>query len=36
MKEIRCGSCRKKLAEGQYIRLTIKCPRCHALNHFSE
>ncbi|WP_189460767.1 Com family DNA-binding transcriptional regulator [Jeongeupia chitinilytica] len=31
--EIRCGHCGRKLAEGQYTLLTIKCPRCRALNH---
>ena len=30
--EIRCGACRKKLGEGIYARLIIKCPRCGALN----
>ncbi|MFS4552603.1 Com family DNA-binding transcriptional regulator [Comamonas resistens] len=35
MTEIRCGSCRKKLAEGEYIRLAIKCPRCGAFNQLS-
>ncbi|MDA8449854.1 Com family DNA-binding transcriptional regulator [Acidovorax sp. GBBC 3332] len=32
MTEIRCGSCRRKLGEGEYTRLAIKCPRCGALN----
>lgn len=32
MEEIRCGSCRRKLAEGIYTALTIKCPRCGAIN----
>ena len=35
MNEIRCGSCRRKLAEGEYIRLAIKCPRCGAFNQLS-
>ncbi len=35
MQEIRCGSCRRKLAEGEYTRLAIKCPRCGAFNHLS-
>lgn len=35
MNEIRCGNCRKKLAEGEYIRLAIKCPRCGAFNQLS-
>jgi len=33
--EIRCGHCRKKLAEGEFIRLAIKCPRCGTLNDLS-
>lgn len=33
--DIRCGHCRRKLAEGVYARLAIKCPRCRALNHFT-
>ena len=32
MEEIRCGACRRKLAEGIYVALTIKCPRCGAIN----
>ena len=35
MNEIRCGNCRKKLAEGEYIRLAIKFPRCGAFNQLS-
>lgn len=35
MEEIRCGSCNRKLAEGEYIRLAIKCPRCGAVNQLS-
>ncbi|WP_239222881.1 Com family DNA-binding transcriptional regulator [Comamonas aquatica] len=35
MQEIRCGNCRRKLAEGEYIRLAIKCPRCGAFNQLS-
>ena len=35
MNEIRCGNCRRKLAEGEYIRLAIKCPRCGAFNQLS-
>lgn len=34
MNEIRCGQCSKKLAEGVYLKLTIKCARCRAINHF--
>ncbi|NHR08028.1 Com family DNA-binding transcriptional regulator [Chromobacterium haemolyticum] len=33
-KEIRCGQCGRKLAEGAYLTLNIKCPRCRTLNHF--
>ncbi|WP_244617524.1 Com family DNA-binding transcriptional regulator [Sulfurimicrobium lacus] len=29
---VRCGSCNRKLAEAEYIRLSIKCPRCGAIN----
>lgn len=32
MKEIRCSNCNKKLAEAEYRRLTIKCPRCGVMN----
>ncbi|TYK68829.1 Com family DNA-binding transcriptional regulator [Comamonas sp. Z3] len=35
MEEIRCGNCRKKLGEGVYVRLSIKCPRCGAFNQLS-
>ncbi|RGE46962.1 Com family DNA-binding transcriptional regulator [Comamonas testosteroni] len=35
MQEIRCGSCRRKLGEGEYSRLSIKCPRCGAFNQLS-
>ncbi|MEX8193628.1 Com family DNA-binding transcriptional regulator [Comamonas guangdongensis] len=35
MNEIRCGNCRKKLGEGVYQRLNIKCPRCGAFNQLS-
>ncbi|MCG9093447.1 Com family DNA-binding transcriptional regulator [Laribacter hongkongensis] len=31
--DIRCGQCGRKLAEGRYLELTIKCPRCRAMNH---
>lgn len=31
--QIRCGACHRKLGEGQYLTLVIKCPRCGALNH---
>jgi phage FluMu protein Com len=33
MQEIRCGNCRRKLAEGVYVVLAIKCPRCGAINN---
>ncbi|MGE8614039.1 MAG: Com family DNA-binding transcriptional regulator [Achromobacter veterisilvae] len=33
MKEVRCGNCRRKLAEGVYIVLAIKCPRCGHMNN---
>ncbi|QDL55948.1 Com family DNA-binding transcriptional regulator [Rhodoferax aquaticus] len=32
MEVIRCGQCQRKLAEAQYTRLEIKCPRCGTLN----
>ncbi|WP_080944405.1 Com family DNA-binding transcriptional regulator [Comamonas thiooxydans] len=35
MQEIRCGNCRRKLGEGEYTRLSIKCPRCGAFNQLS-
>ncbi|MFZ6748501.1 Com family DNA-binding transcriptional regulator [Undibacterium sp. Ren11W] len=35
MQEIRCGNCHKKLGEGDYRRLNIKCPRCRTLNMLS-
>ncbi|WP_083844247.1 Com family DNA-binding transcriptional regulator [Pseudogulbenkiania sp. NH8B] len=31
--DIRCGHCARKLAEGRYIELSIKCPRCGTINH---
>ena len=30
--EIRCGHCARKLGQGHYVHLVIKCPRCKALN----
>ncbi|MFM9902125.1 MAG: Com family DNA-binding transcriptional regulator [Polaromonas sp.] len=36
MIDIRCAQCAKKLAEGQYTLLKIKCGRCGALNTFTE
>ncbi|MBD9530910.1 Com family DNA-binding transcriptional regulator [Comamonas sp. CMM01] len=35
MDEIRCGNCHRKLAEGVFTRLAIKCPRCGAFNQLS-
>lgn len=35
MREIRCEACSRKLAEGEFIRLAIKCPRCKTLNHLN-
>ncbi|MDD2721614.1 MAG: Com family DNA-binding transcriptional regulator [Gallionella sp.] len=32
METVRCGSCNRKLAEAEFIRLAIKCPRCGTLN----
>ncbi|MBE0595706.1 MAG: Com family DNA-binding transcriptional regulator [Desulfuromonadales bacterium] len=32
MDEIRCGACSRKLGEGEYVSLQIKCPRCGTLN----
>lgn len=31
--DIRCGQCGRKLGEGIYTVLSIKCPRCRVLNH---
>ncbi|MBP8813917.1 MAG: Com family DNA-binding transcriptional regulator [Laribacter sp.] len=30
--QIRCGACHRKLGEGHYRTLVIKCPRCGVLN----
>ncbi|MBN3779905.1 Com family DNA-binding transcriptional regulator [Burkholderia sp. Ac-20345] len=30
--EIRCGRCTRKLGAGRYLELSIKCPRCKAVN----
>lgn len=30
---IRCNFCNKKLAEADYRQLSIKCPRCGAINN---
>lgn len=36
MDEIRCSSCSRLLAEGQYERLKIRCQRCGAWNLFTD
>ncbi len=36
MEQIRCGQCARKLAEGIYTKLSIKCPRCKTLNQFNH
>ncbi|WP_410499720.1 Com family DNA-binding transcriptional regulator [Chitinibacter sp. S2-10] len=36
MCNIRCGQCNRKLAEGRYSILNIKCPRCGLLNRFDN
>ncbi|WP_373691490.1 Com family DNA-binding transcriptional regulator [Azonexus sp.] len=33
METIRCTECNKKLAEAEYLSLSIKCPRCGHLNN---
>jgi phage FluMu protein Com len=33
METIRCGQCNRKLADADYTRLAIKCPRCGTINH---
>jgi phage FluMu protein Com len=35
METIRCGKCNRKLAESEYTRIAIKCPRCGTLNHLT-
>ncbi|MDP3612192.1 MAG: Com family DNA-binding transcriptional regulator [Rubrivivax sp.] len=35
LKEIRCGQCERKLGEGLFTRLRIKCQRCKTLNDLS-
>ncbi|WP_370690878.1 Com family DNA-binding transcriptional regulator [Methylicorpusculum sp.] len=32
MEIVRCLNCNKKLAEAEFIRLSIKCSRCGAMN----
>ncbi|MDR3300882.1 MAG: Com family DNA-binding transcriptional regulator [Candidatus Accumulibacter sp.] len=32
METIRCGQCGRKLAEADYVRISIKCPRCGTIN----
>lgn len=36
MEEIRCGACHRKLGEGLYTALSIKCPRCGVLNQLKK
>lgn len=31
--EVRCIKCNRKLAEGEFINLSIKCSRCGTLNN---
>lgn len=31
--EIRCGACSRKLGEGRFEVLSIKCSRCGTVNH---
>lgn len=33
MQDIRCGQCNRLLAKGEALDLSIKCPRCGAINH---
>lgn len=33
MHELRCGTCGKKLGEGIYQALRIKCTRCKTMNY---
>ncbi|MFZ6875373.1 Com family DNA-binding transcriptional regulator [Undibacterium sp. Di27W] len=33
MQDIRCGTCSRKLGEGEFVTLTIKCTRCKTMNH---
>ncbi|WP_338655659.1 Com family DNA-binding transcriptional regulator [Methylophilus sp. DW102] len=34
--DLRCNNCAKKLAEGEAVLLSIKCPRCGHVNEFSN
>lgn len=36
MEEIRCVACNRMLAQGQYIKLIVKCTRCKTVNTFTE
>ena len=36
MQEIRCGQCFKKMGEGIYQVLSIKCSRCKTLNNLKQ
>jgi len=33
MSDIRCGTCGKKMGDGIYQSLHIKCPRCKTMNY---
>lgn len=35
-KDIRCGVCNRKLAQGQIISIQIKCPRCKSMNSLRD
>ena len=35
-KDIRCGVCNKKLAQGRIISIQIKCPRCKSMNSLRD
>ena len=32
MEIVRCGKCRRNLAEAVFTKLSIKCPRCGVIN----
>ena len=34
--DIRCGQCLRKLAVGQFLHLSIKCPRCKTMNDYRD
>lgn len=33
MNEFRCGACNRKLGEGEFTQIMIKCPRCGTMNN---